>query len=194
MSALFGKQQNQSSQEKMKNLSYGSLNIPWSGLLKGIPCCCPIGSHLPDIKVFPVVGELLDDSGNSDNHVVWPYLSRSIKLAFQVGEVDLEMGFPDPRFRAGFPALLWGTWSAGGFQPSVAKSNLTQPRLCLLEQSAAWLNKMAGKVWMSWLSRSLLAWLTALDLHYGLDFCLPNSLSFPLPSTYWGQLCVCVCA
>ena len=82
MSALFGKQQNQSSQEKMKNLSYGSLNIPWSGLLKGIPCCCPIGSHLPDIKIFPVVGEFLDDSGNSDNHVVWPYLSRLIKFAF----------------------------------------------------------------------------------------------------------------
>lgn len=133
----------------MKNLSYGSLNIPQSGLLKGIPYCCPIGSHLPDIKIFPVVGELLDDSGNSDNHVVWPYLSRLIKFAFQVGEVDLQMGFPDPCFRGGFPDLLRGAWSAGGFQLSAAESNLTQPRPCLLEQSTSWLKEMARKAWLS---------------------------------------------
>ena len=193
MSDLFGKQQNQSSQEKMKNLSYGSLNIPQSGLLKGIPCCCPIGSHLPDTKIFLVVGELLDDSGNSENHVVWPYLSILIKFAFQVGEVDLEMGLPDPRFREGFPPLLWGAWSAGSFQLSAAESNLTQPRPCLLEQSTSWLNEMVRKAWLSWLSHSLLAWLTALDQHYSLDFFVCPILFPSLSLPHTGDNCVCVC-
>ena len=103
------------------------------------------------------------------------------------------MGFPDPRFRGGFPALLWGTWSAGGFQLSAAESNLTQPRPCLLEQSTSWLNEMAGKMWLSWLSHSLLAWLTALDPHYRVAFFVCPIL-FPSPSLpRTGDNFVCVC-
>ena len=103
------------------------------------------------------------------------------------------MGFPDPRFRGGFPALLWGTWSAGGFQLSAAESNLTQPRPCLLEQSTSWLNEMAGKMWLSWLSHSLLAWLTALHPHYRVAFFVCPIL-FPSPSLpRTGDNFVCVC-
>lgn len=61
----------------------------------------------------------------------------------------MEMCFPDAPFRGGFAALLWGVWSAGGFQPSAAESSLAQPRLRLPERSASRLDETAGKAWMS---------------------------------------------